>query len=234
MPTVLITGANRGIGLELARLYAEDGNTVIATCRDPSAAEGLSALAAAHDVEIETLEVTEPASVAALAAKLEGRPIDVLINNAGIMGPPPEQQSALTMDFDGWAETFAVNAMAPVRIMQALLGNLRAAAEASGESKLMTVTSQMGALSLDMPFAYAYCSSKAALNKFMKMAAGELGKDGVLSAVVHPGWVRTDMGGSGADISPEESAEGIKAVVAGMTAANDGAFWKWNGEQHDW
>jgi NAD(P)-dependent dehydrogenase (short-subunit alcohol dehydrogenase family) len=165
-----------------------------------------------------------------MAADLEGTAIDVLINNAGMGGPAYENQTVSNMDFEGWAETFNINTMAPVRVMQALHGNLKLAEN----PKVATVTSQMGALDLDMTVAYAYCTSKAALNKFMRMAAIEMAREGVLVCVIHPGWVRTDMGGPGADISPEESAQGMINVIAGLNADNTGSFWKWDGETHAW
>ena len=228
MSTVLITGGNRGIGLELVKIYAGRGDTVLACCRNPGAATDLAEVAGT--VEILETEVSDARSVAALAESLQSRAVDILINNAGIMGPAPAKQSVQEMDFEGWAETFAVNSMAPVRIMQALMANLRA----SSDAKLVTITSQMGALSLDMPMAYAYCASKAALNKFMKMAALELGKEGINVCVIHPGWVQTDMGGAAADITPQQSAAGIVKTIDGLNADNNGSFWKWDGETHDW
>jgi NAD(P)-dependent dehydrogenase (short-subunit alcohol dehydrogenase family) len=230
MATVLITGANKGIGLELARLYAGKGDAVLACCRNPSEASALNELAGASDVRVCGVVVGDGGSVAAMADELKGITIDLLINNAGMSGPSPENQSVLNMDFDGWAETMNVNTMAPVRVMHALIENLRA----SKNPQVVTITSQMGALDLDMTFSYAYCSSKAALNKFMKMAAIELAKENIDVCVIHPGWVRTDMGGSGADISAEESAEGIVNVIAGLNADNAGSFWKWDGETHAW
>ena len=228
MANVLITGANRGIGLEMVKLYAGRGDTVLACCRNPSAAEALNAVGG--DVEVIEVQVSDGASVAGLASSIGDRPIDILINNAGMSGPSYDQQNALSMDFDGWAETFEVNTMAPVRVMQALMANLKA----SDAAKVVTITSQMGALSLDMPVAYAYCTSKAALNKFMKMAALELGKEGINVCVIHPGWVQTDMGGPNADITPQESAEGIVSTIDGLDADTNGSFWKWNGETHGW
>ena len=171
MATVLITGANRGIGLEMARLYAERGDQVIACCRAPDQAEALQALAAKHDaLSVEAVVVGDGSSVTALKERLGDRPIDILINNAGMAGPPPEAQNAAAMDFDGWMETFKINTMAPLRVVQALRPNLAAGTDA----KAVTITSQMGALSLDMPVMYAYCSSKAAVNKVMRMASQEL------------------------------------------------------------
>ena len=228
MANVLITGANRGIGLELVKLYAARGDTVLACCRNPAGSDALNAVEG--DVEVIELQVSDAASVADLASNLGDRPVDILINNAGMSGPSYDQQNAYAMDFDGWAETFEVNTMAPVRVMQALMPNLKA----SSDPRVVTITSQMGALSLDMPVAYAYCTSKAALNKFMKMAALELGKEGINVCVIHPGWVQTDMGGPNADITPEESAEGIVSTIDGLNAETNGSFWKWNGEVHGW
>lgn len=228
MSTVLITGANKGVGLELVKVYAARGDTVLACCRNPEAAATLAAVDG--DVEIIDVRVSDAESVAQLAKTLEGRPIDVLINNAGMSGPGYDQQNARVMNFDGWMETFEVNTLAPVRVMQALLGNLKA----SDNPKVASITSQMGALSLDMPVAYAYCTSKAALNKFMRLAALDLGKDGINICVIHPGWVRTDMGGPNAEISPKESAAGIVKVIDELNDENNGGFWKWNGEVHGW
>ncbi|MGE0623862.1 MAG: SDR family oxidoreductase [Pseudomonadales bacterium] len=228
MPTVLITGASRGIGLELVKCYAARSATVIACCRNPEAAPALAAVAG--DVTVMPLDVGDAESVAALAASLGDRPVDILINNAGVSGPSYDHQNVYSMDFDGWAETFAINTMGPVRMLQALMSNLKA----SHDGKLVNITSQMGALSLDMTVAYAYCTSKAALNKFMRMAAIELKRDGIHVCVVHPGWVQTDMGGPNAEITPEESARGIVDVVEKLNADNTGGFWKWNGETHDW
>jgi NAD(P)-dependent dehydrogenase (short-subunit alcohol dehydrogenase family) len=230
MATVLITGANKGIGLQLTRLYAEAGNKVIACCRDASGAADLNALAAEHDVDVRQVTVGDGDSVANLAKDLQGVTIDVLINNAGMAGPSFDQQTALNMDFDGWAEAFNVNAMAPVRVMQALIENLRAADAA----KIMTVTSQYGAMSFEMPMAYAYSTTKASVNKFMKMAALELGKEGISVGLVHPGWVQTDMGGPQADLTPTESATGIVGVIDKLSADSNGGFWKWDGEVHAW
>lgn len=228
MANVLITGANKGIGLEMVKLYAGRGDTVLACCRNPGDADALNAVAG--EVEVIEVQVSDASSVAGLASALKNRPVDILINNAGMSGPAYDQQNVHAMDFDGWAETFEVNTMAPVRVMQALMANLKA----GQDPKVVTITSQMGALSLDMPVAYAYCTSKAALNKFMKMAALELGKEGVNVCVIHPGWVKTDMGGPNADITPEESAEGIVRTIDGLNADTNGSFWKWDGEFHGW
>ena len=228
MATILITGTNKGVGLELTKIYAARGDTVYAACRDPAGASALAEVPG--EVVILPLVVGDSGSVTAMAEQLAGVTIDIVINNAGMKGPEFEEQNTYAMDFDGWAETFNVNSMGPVRVMQALMPNLKQAETA----KVVTITSQMGALSLDMPAAHAYCASKAAVNKFMRLASIDLKKDGVAVGLIHPGWVQTDMGGPRADLTPQESAEGIVAVVDQLSMDSTGSFWKWNGETHDW
>lgn len=227
MANICITGANRGIGLELAKQYAAAGNNVFATCRDPSNADALNALAG-ENLTVHALTPTDGDSVATLAASLPA--VDILINNAGTPGPAPDQQSALAMDFDGWLETFNVNTLAPLRVLQGLHGLL----QDSQDAKAITITSQMGALDLNWPTMYAYCSSKAAVNKVMRMISLELAADKIAVGLIHPGWVKTDMGGEGADITAAESAAGIISVIAGITLENTGSFMQWNGEPHAW
>ncbi len=230
MSTVVITGSNRGIGLALATVYAERGDTVYACCRAPSKAVELLALAKKHAVTVVALDVGDDKSVATLAKRLESSVVDTLINNAGVSGGPPEEQTATNMDFAAWADAFNINALGPVRVMQALLPALKR----SRSAKVMSVTSQLGAISLDMAFALGYSASKAALNKFMRLAASELKSHGVAVGVIHPGWVKTDMGGPGASITPSESAAGIANVIDQLSLQNTGGFWKWNGSRHDW
>lgn len=227
MANICITGANRGIGLELAKQYAEQGHSVVATCRDPDSAEALNA-AAGDNISVEKLVPTDADSVADLAAKLSA--VDILINNAGTPGPAPDQQTAMSMDFDGWLDTFNVNTLAPLRVLQGLHGLLK-----SGENaKAITITSQMGSLDLNWPTMYAYCSSKAAVNKVMRMISLELANDAIAVGLIHPGWVKTDMGGEGADITAAESAAGIISVIEGISLENTGCFMKWDGEPHAW
>ncbi len=171
MATVLITGANRGIGFELARGYCARGDSVLACCRNPATANALADLAESNaHVEVHALDLAKPATISKLAGTLTGRTIDVLINNAGIQGPAMGEQSLAKMDYEGWAEAFAINSMAPLRVLQAFLPNLKA----SGMGKAITITSQMGAMALDWPMGYAYCASKAAVNKVMRLASVEL------------------------------------------------------------
>jgi NAD(P)-dependent dehydrogenase (short-subunit alcohol dehydrogenase family) len=230
MTTILITGANKGIGLELASRYAQAGNTVLACCREPNTAVELAELAGSYDLRLIKVSVGEDASVAAMAAELDGTTIDILINNAGTIGPKRDQQTAYVMDFDGWADAMNINAMAPVRVMHSLLVNLRA----SDNAKVVNISSELGAISLDRPIGYAYSASKAALNKYMKLAALELGKENINVALIHPGWVQTSMGGASAPITAQASAEGIMDVIKNLNASNNGGFWNWNGEVHPW
>ena len=230
MATVLITGANRGIGLELARAYAGGGDRVFAACRKPADAEALNALAAGSNgaVSVHALDVADGASVAALAASLAGVAIDILINNAGVIGGP--RQSLADTDFDAWADALAIMTIGPFRVAQALLPNI----EASAGAKVMTVTSQMGASTWPFGGTYAYVSAKAGVNSVMRALAIDLKPKGIIVSLVHPGWVKTDMGGAGADITPQESAVGIHKVIAGLTLETTGTFYKWNGDIHPW
>lgn len=230
MANVLITGANRGIGLELVKAYAAAGDRVFACCREPGAAEALNALAAGSGalVSVHAMDVSDGGSIAAVAGALGTTPIDILINNAGVGGGG--HQSLEDMDFDVWIEALKIMTIGPFRVVQALLPNLKAASAA----KVMTVTSQMGSAAWPRGGTYAYVSAKAGVNRVMKTMALDLKGDGIIVALMHPGWVRTDMGGSGADISPEESAAGIHAVIAGLTPGDTGKFYKWNGEIHPW
>ena len=184
--TVLITGANRGIGLELARQYAADGWQVIGTARKPAKADDLRAL----DVRILQLDVTDSQSVDSLAADLAGEPVDLLINNAGIF---PRVRKLTDVDFDDIERTFAVNTMGPMRVTRALLPNLT-----GGDGKtIVHITSRLGSIASNSGGGYyGYRESKAALNMFNRSLSAELRSDGVTCVVVHPGWVQTDMGGA--------------------------------------
>lgn len=230
MSTILITGAGRGIGLALTEAFAGREDKVIATVRDPARLDGLATVMAHYpdSIEVHRLEVTDRASIAALAARLEGRPIDVLINNAGTIGP--ERQSSLDMDFDGWLETFRVNTLAPLAVVQGLLPNLRA----GQHPKILTISSGMGSMASHQSDRLAYRSSKAAVNKVMQGLATDLVGEGITVAVCHPGWVKTDMGGGEADITPEMSATGITRIVDHMSLSRSPAFHVWDGGFMAW
>jgi NAD(P)-dependent dehydrogenase (short-subunit alcohol dehydrogenase family) len=223
-PTVLITGANRGLGLEFARQYAADGWNVIATARNPERADELNALS----VEIATLDVADPVSVEALARSLEGRPIDLLINNAGIF---PRVRGIEEIDFDDYGRTLVVNTVGPVRVTRALLPNLRA----SKMKTVVNITSRLGSIALnDTGVFYGYRESKAALNMFTRTLANELKPEGFTCLTIHPGWVQTDMGGENATLTPAESISGIRAVIAERGPEDSGTYWSYSGERVPW
>ena len=222
-PVVLITGANRGLGLEFARQYAAEGWTVIGTARRPADADDLNAL----NVETRELDVTDRDSIAALAASLEGRAIDMLINNAGIF---PRVNEIERVDADDYAQTLMVNTLGPVLVTQALMPNLR-----KGELKrIVNITSQLGSIEMNSGGFYGYRESKSALNMFTKTLAAELGPDGFICLAIHPGWVRTDMGGASASLSPEESVSAMRSVIDNVTADDNGAYRGYNGNAVAW
>ena len=219
MATIFITGGNRGIGLALAEAYAAAGNRVIVSKRGAGDVAGFETIA---------MDVADAESVKAAGERLAHEAIDVLINNAGVIGP--DRQSTTDMDFDGFLETLAINTVAPLRVAQAFLPALRR----SQAAKLATITSQMGSLSYAKSDHVAYRASKAAANKVMQCLATDLAAESIAVAALHPGWVRTDMGGPGADIAVEESASGVKAVMDRLTLETTGRFWAWDGRELPW
>ncbi|GAB2176835.1 SDR family oxidoreductase [Dongia sp. agr-C8] len=226
MPTVLITGANRGIGLELAKQYAGDGWSVIATARDPKQADGLKALKG--DIRIEALEVTDEKQIAALAKALKGTAIDVLLNNAGML---TGYESFGDTDTKSWLQTLHVNSIAPLKLTEALVEHVAA----SQQKKVAAITSGMGSIGTHASTgAYAYRSSKAALNMVMVTAANELRSRGISVAVISPGWVRTDMGGAGAPLDVKQSAAGIRKVIDKLKVGISGQFFNYSGENLPW
>lgn len=229
MAVILITGANRGIGLALTRAYAGRRDKVIACTRRTSDRSELDAFAGAADgwVEMVEMDVADPLDIARARRLIGDRPIDVLINNAGVSGP--ERQRATDMDFDGLAETLAINSIGPLRVAAAFLPNIEKA-----RGKIVAISSQMGTMQSAAADALAYRTSKAALNKLMQGLATELKPRGVPVLTVHPGWVRTDMGGSSAPLSPEESASGLIKLIDELKPAGTGKFLAWNGKDLAW
>ncbi len=227
MPSVLITGANRGLGLEFTRQYAADGWRVFAACRDPAGARDLAAVEG--DVSAETLDVDDGPQVAALANKLSGQPIDVLINNAGIYGPKDVTRD--TVDYDAWGQVFRTNTMSPLAMSAAFVANVAQ----GGQKKIITLSSIMGSIAEnDSSGDFIYRSSKAAVNAVMKSLAGDLKSEGITVAVLHPGWVRTDMGGPDAAIEAPESVTGMRAVIAGLKESDSGRFLNYDGTEIPW
>jgi len=226
MPTVLITGASRGIGLELAKQYAADNWTVIATARDPKNADGLSALKG--DIRIEALEVTDQKQIDALAKALGSTAIDVLLNNAGML---TGYESFGQTDAQSWLQTLHVNTIAPLKLTEALVEHVGR----SQAKKVAAITSGMGSVGSNASTgAYAYRTSKAALNMAMVTAANELRSRGISIAVISPGWVKTDMGGPGAPLGVKESAAGIRKVIEKLNVGLSGQFFNYSGETIPW
>ena len=227
MPSVLITGANRGLGLEFTRQYAADGWRVFAACRDPAGARDLAAVEG--DVSAETLDVDDGPQVASLANKFSGQPIDVLINNAGIYGPKDVTRD--TVVYDAWGQVFRTNAMSPLAVSAAFAANVAQ----GGQKKIITLSSIMGSIAEnDSSGDFIYRSSKAAVNAVMKSLAGDLKSEGITVAVLHPGWVRTDMGGPDAAIEAPESVTGMRAVIAGLKESDSGRFLNYDGTEIPW
>lgn len=238
MTTVLITGANRGIGLEHVRQYAAAGVEVIATCRDPNAAAELQAIAEAHPgkVRIEALSVNDAASVAALAERLKGVAIDVLVNNAGTYGPIPlpegmAHQTLGGMDYEIWNDILATNVVSPFRITAALIDNVKA----GGGKTIVMMSSGLASIGTNIyGGSHAYRSSKAALNMLAKGLAVELKGDGVTVIAMAPGWTRTALGGPDAPYSVEESVAGQQKVIAGLSLDDTGKFIDLAGAEVAW
>lgn len=235
-PLVLITGANRGIGLELVRQYAAEGWSVVATCRDPHDADELNAVARAEGrVSIEPLDLTDAASIERLTERLAGTAIDVLINNAGTMGPLPledhiHRQRFGGIDYDLWAEVLLANTLGTVRLTEALIDNVAA----STQKKVIMVSSTAGSIGGSDRTAMAYTTSKAALNKASTIIARTVADRGIIVLALCPGHVKTRLGIGGAGVEIDDSVAGFRGVVAGLTMADSGTFLRYNGESITW
>jgi NAD(P)-dependent dehydrogenase (short-subunit alcohol dehydrogenase family) len=237
MSRVLITGASRGIGLEFAKQYAEAGWDVIATCRDPARATALAALAAGHPgISVEPLDVTDHAAIDRLAARLAGTPIDLLLNNAGSIGPRDPGHTRIaeqffgSLNFSEWAKVLAINTLAPVKVAEAFAEHVAA----SDGRRMVFLSSTTGSNAEGQHAVFAYCSSKAALNKAVTMLAMALKPRGIVCAAVCPGHVRTELGGAGALIDADESVTGLRRVIEGLTPERSGSFTRYDGAPIAW
>lgn len=227
MPTCLITGANRGLGLEFARQYAAEGWKVIASCRRPAEAEALNALEG--EIEVHPLDVADFARIEELAKKLGDVPIDLLINNAGIYGPRVVPYASV--DYAAWAEVLRVDTMAPLKISAVFSENVAK----SKLKRIVAITSNLGSIGENTSGgSYIYRSAKAALNAVMKSLAIDLSQKRIAVAVLHPGWVATDMGGPGAKIEAFESVAGMREVIDGLSLENSGLFFNYDGTALSW
>lgn len=224
MPSILVTGAGRGLGLELARQYAEDGWRVLGTVREGTARARLEKLGARAHVA----DMTSRAQIAALAKALNGEPLDVLFCNAGISG---RKGMALgSFDFDSWEEVLRVNLLGPAAMVQALADNV-----AAGARKVIALmSSRLGSIGESSGMTLPYATSKAALNMLAKGLAATLAARGVIVVALSPGWVKTDMGGAAAPLSPQTSVAGLRKVIAGLKPADSGRFFSYDGSSIPW
>ena len=225
---VLITGANRGLGLAFTKQYAADGWNVLACCRHPQSALDLQALAAAHsNIKIYTLDVADFVQIEALAVLLKDESIDVLINNAGVY---PASSFGDT-NYNDWANGFKVNSMAPLKMAEAFVQHITR----STLKKIATLTSKMGSIDDNTSGeSYSYRSSKCAVNMVMKSLSIDLKPYGISVVTLHPGWVQTDMGGSNALISAQTSVSGLRKVIADLNLGNTGQFIAYDGKPIPW
>ena len=225
--TVLITGTNRGLGLEFTKQYAADGWQVIACCRNPNSASDLQALAKTHsNIQLVALDVADFNQIDQVAKSLS-QPIDVLINNAGVY----PDSSLGDINYDDWATAFKINSMAPMKMAQAFAPHVAK----SALKKIATLSSKMGSLDDNTSGgSYLYRSSKTAVNMVMKSLSIDLNPQGITVITLHPGWVQTDMGGPNGLINAQTSVTGLRKVIADTSLEDSGAFITFDGKPVAW
>jgi NAD(P)-dependent dehydrogenase (short-subunit alcohol dehydrogenase family) len=237
MPAVLITGANQGIGFEFVRQYAADGWDVIACCRTPAAANELQALARDNSaVVIERLDVRDHAAIDDLGARYAATPLDLLLNNAGMIGPAPiaeqiHRQKFGSIDYGVWQEVIETNTFGPIKLAETFLSNL----EAGEQKKLVNISSNTGSIAERCQPAIAYSSSKTALNRVTTIIAEQLKERGIIVALYCPGMVKTRMDAWGnAPVGIEESVSSLRPLIDNLTMADSGSFRDYTGRTIAW
>lgn len=226
MSTVLITGAARGLGFDFTKRYAGKGWKVLACARKPDALKGIKG-----DIDPHSLEVTDYKAVKALARKLSGEAIDVLICNAGIGGSRGENAQSLgSLDPNVWREVFEVNTLAPLMMAEAFADHVAR----SQQRKLIAITSILGSIANNNGGRYFYRASKTALNMEWNCLAKDLAGRNVICVALHPGWVQTDMGGSGATLTIEQSVPGMIKVIDGLEPSDNGRYLRYDGAELAW
>lgn len=229
--TILITGANRGIGLELATQYASDHWRVLACCREPATARNLRKVceAASGRMSIHPLDVTDSERIRALAGELEGTKIDILFNNAGVRGG--DRQDFGEVNVEDWLHAFRVNTIAPLKMTEAFIEHV-----ASSRRRIVAIMgSIMGSIAENASGGqYGYRSAKAAVHMVGRSLAIDLRSRDIIAVLFHPGWVNTDMGGPDAPVSPTESAAGLRRVLAGLRPEHSGRFFDFEGNERPW
>jgi NAD(P)-dependent dehydrogenase (short-subunit alcohol dehydrogenase family) len=227
----MIVGATRGIGLELTKQYANEGNQVIACARDTANASLLSEVASgSENIKIEQLDIADAGSIESASSRIGEEAIDSVIIVAGWVGGMPDNQTIDNIDIDEWHNTLNINTIGPLLVAKAFKSNLAA----SGNGNLMILSSQLAASTWPMGGMYIYSTTKAAVSKVGQILALDWAEDPIIVTIMHPGWVQTDMGGPTAEITAEESASGIRNVISGLTKEDSGNFYKWNGDIHPW
>jgi NAD(P)-dependent dehydrogenase (short-subunit alcohol dehydrogenase family) len=232
MPSVLITGSNRGLGLEWVRQYVEDRWRVYATCRHPPEAGELHEIARhSENVTIHRLDITRIDDINALAVELLHEPIDVLVNNAGVYLEKYREIGLQKLNYEDWEHTFRVNTLGTIRVTEGFLDHV-----ARSEKKVVVVISTHMASIADITTSgdYYYRSTKTALNATMEGITQELKPRGIGVLMLHPGWVKTCMGGEDAPILPSESVRGMRALVDRFTAEDSGKFYRYDGAEMPW
>ena len=223
MPTVLVTGTNRGIGLEFVRQYAADGWKVLAGCRRPDRAEALKEIKG--DISIHPVDVGRPDHIRDWAHRLRGTPIDVLINNAGLGG---DDDAA---DPEIWAKVLQVNVIGPFQMAKSFRPNI----DAGSRKQIVNITSRMGSIGDNSEGgSYTYRSSKAGLNAAMHSLAIDWKDTGITVLLFHPGWVKTDMGGPDARIDVQTSVGGMRKKIDATSTADSGKFFNYDGKEIVW
>lgn len=232
MLSILVTGSNRGLGLEWTRQYAELGWRVYATCRFPEQADALQQLAAQYTtLSVHRLDVTDNDHIQQLAHELQGQHLDILVNNAGVYFERWGKDKLGSIDFDTWLETYQVNVLGAVRVTEALRNQLAR----SDKHLVVMTTSHMGSITeIASPNDYAYRSSKAALNTVVKGLKYELASLGIGILLVHPGWVRTRMGGNQGRFSVTESVNNMRTLVDRFQPQDSGCFYRYDGQIIPW
>lgn len=232
MSSILVTGSNRGLGLEWVRQYAALGWRVYATCRFPDQADALQQLSAQFpDVSLHRLDVTHDEDIQALAESLQNTSLDILVNNAGVYFERWGKDKLGSIDYTAWSDTYQVNVLGAIRSTEALRHCL-----ARGNKRLVVMTtSHMGSLAeIAAPNDYAYRSSKAALNAVVRGLVHELASSGIGILLVHPGWVRTRMGGNQGRYSVTESVDNMRKLVDNFRQQDSGRFYRCDGQLIPW
>jgi len=232
MKTTLITGANRGIGLEFSRQFAADGWCVLACSRHPEKSDALNKLAAKYpeQITVHALDVADHEQIKRLAQTLANKSIDLLISNAGVYSGP-KGCSFGDIDYEAWAYAFLVNTMAPLRMAEAFTPQITR----SSKKIIVTITSKMGSVADNSRGgSYIYRSSKSAVNMVVKSLAIDLRSIGIIAVLLHPGWVRTDMGGPSGLISTKQSVSGMRNVICQLVLTDSGKFIAYDGQIIPW